>query len=302
MPRVSIIMNVRNGAAYLRESLDSVLAQTYSDWELIIWDDRSTDESANIVAEYRDERICYILSPEDTPLGPARDRAIRQAKGEWLAFLDQDDIWLPNKLEKQMALADDEPKPGLIYGRTIVFGGQQRERDFDHRHEFQLLPEGAIFRRLFIDSCFISMSSAVLLRSAVEELGGIPDSIRVIPDYYLFTAVARRYPAVAVQEVVCRYRLHPGSLTNSNASRVQEEIVNLIEMWAPHLDPALVAHRLRVHHTVWAFAEMQHLATFARGVFRLLTRGSVSYFLSRPFARAFRATRRRVQRPCWNAP
>jgi hypothetical protein len=300
MPRVSVIMNVRNGGPYLREALDSVFAQTFRDWEIILWDDRSTDDSAKIAAQYRDDRIRYFLSPEDTPLGRARDLAMRQAKGEWLAFLDQDDIWLPHKLERQMALANQEPKAGLIYGRTVMFGAG-RERDFDHRHEFQPLPEGDIFARLFIDSCFISMSSAAFRRTPVEEIGGIPDAIQVIPDYYLCIALARKYPARAVQEVVCRYRMHAGSLTNLAASRMQQEIVSLIEVWAPQLDQLLVAHRRRVHYTVWAFAEMQHLGTLGRGLLRLLTAGSVTYFLSRPIARAFRAVRRRLCRPYWLA-
>ena len=120
MPLVSVIMNVRNGAATLREAIDSVLAQTFEDWELIVWDDRSTDDSAEIVADYRDPRIRYFLSPEDTSLGEARSDAIAHAQGEWLAFLDQDDVWLPHKLRKtDGARADDGV--GLIYGRTIRF-------------------------------------------------------------------------------------------------------------------------------------------------------------------------------------
>src|ERR1700759_4516098 len=79
MPRVSVIMNVRNGGAFLREALDSVLAQSFADWELIVWDDRSTDASAQIVAGYTDPRIRYHLSPEETPLGAARDLAMRHA-------------------------------------------------------------------------------------------------------------------------------------------------------------------------------------------------------------------------------
>ena len=119
MPQVSVIMNVRNGASFLREALDSVVAQTFHDWELIVWDDRSTDDSPRIISEYHDPRIRYFLSPEDTPLGEARNNAIRQATGDWLAFLDQDDIWLPRKLQQQMALADDQT--GIIYGRAIQF-------------------------------------------------------------------------------------------------------------------------------------------------------------------------------------
>src|SRR5690349_5141072 len=120
MPLVSIILNVRNGAMFLREALDSVMAQTFADWELIVWDDRSTDASAQIVAAYRDPRIRYFLAPEETPLGKARDLAIRQASAEWLAFIDQDDVWLPRKLEQQVALAG-APDVGIVYGRAVLF-------------------------------------------------------------------------------------------------------------------------------------------------------------------------------------
>ncbi len=292
-------MNVRNGAASLREALDSVMAQTFTDWELIFWDDRSTDESARIVAQYPQGRVRYFLSSEETPLGRARDLAIRQAQGEWLAFLDQDDIWLPDKLGKQMALVEGAPKVGIVYGRTVMFSSRGNERDFDHRHEFQPLPEGDIFERLFIDSCFISMSSSVLRRSAVEEIGGIPDFIHVVPDYYLFVAIARRYWARAVQEVVCRYRLHSTSMSASSGIRMHEEALMLIESWAHCLEPRLVDRRRKVHSTVLAVEEMRHTATASKGIARLISDGSISYLLSRPFARALRSIRRTVRLPFW---
>ena len=160
-------MNVRNGASTLQEALDSVMAQTFSDWEVIVWDDCSTDGSANIVARFSDPRIRYFLSPEETSLGKARDNAIRQARGEWLAFLDQDDVWMPRKLEMQMALADQNT--GIIYGRTVRFYPSGMERDYDQAHEFKPLPEGDIFTQLFTKGCFIAMSSAVFRRSAIEE-------------------------------------------------------------------------------------------------------------------------------------
>ena len=206
MPLVSVIMNIRNGVAFLREALDCVMAQTFADWELIVWDDCSTDGSAQIVAEYKDRRVRYFLSPEETLLGKARDNAIREANGEWLAFLDQDDLWTPTKLEKQMPLADE--RVGIIYGRAVLFWPSGRKRDYDQAHEFTPLPEGNIFSELFRSACFIAMSSAVLRRSAVEELGGIPGWVELAPDYYLYVAIAHRYEARAVQEVVCWYRMH----------------------------------------------------------------------------------------------
>ena len=302
MASVSVIMNVRNGASTLREALDSVVAQTFKDWEIIVWDDCSSDDSARIVAEYPDPRIHYKLSTEDTPLGRARDLAMREATGEWVAFLDQDDIWLPEKLQKQMALVWNEPRAGLVYGRTVSFDTSGRERDYDHRHEFGPLPEGEIFATLFTDSCYISMSSAMLRRSAVEELGGIPDAIQMTPDYYLFVAIARRYTARAVQSVVCRYRRHPRSMSHSNRGRMHAEALWVIDQWAHCLDRRLVVRRRRIHQTLVALAEMGHLSTTVSGVARLLRHGSLGFLLSRPFARTFRAIRRRVRRPYWLTP
>jgi glycosyltransferase involved in cell wall biosynthesis len=201
-------MNIRNGATFLREALDSAMAQTFTDWELIAWDDCSTDDSARIVAEYPDARIRYFLSPDETPLGKARANAIRRSTGEWLAFLDQDDLWTPTKLEQQMALA--EADVGIIYGRAVLFYPGGQKRDHDQAHEFTPLPEGDIFSELFRSACFIAMSSAVLRRSAVEDVGGIAPWVELIPDYYLYTAIAQRYRSRAVQEVVCWYRVHPG--------------------------------------------------------------------------------------------
>lgn len=300
-PRVSVIVNVRNGAASLHEALESVFAQTFTDWELICWDDRSTDESAQIISRYTRDRVRYFLSPDETPLGQARDAAIREAQGEWLAFLDQDDIWLPDKLQKQIALVDGDPGVGIVYGRTVMFSAHGAQRDFDHRHEFQPLPEGNIFERLFIDSCFISMSSSVLRRSAVEEIGRIPNYIRVVPDYYLFVAVARHYQARAVQEVVCRYRLHDTSMSASNRIRMHEEALMVVESWAHCLNPRLLDRRRKVHSTVIAVEEIRHTATAGKGLARLFTGGSIGYLLSRPFAKAFRFIRRIVQRPFWQA-
>ena len=297
MPSVSVIMNVRNGASTLREALDSVLAQSFHDWELIVWDDRSTDESAQIIAEYKDPRIRYFLSQDETSLGKARGDAIRQAAGAWLAFLDQDDIWLPRKLEKQMARADDTT--GLIYGRTVRFYPSGLERDYDQAHEFTLLPEGDIFNQLFTDSCFIAMSSAVFRRAAVEAIGGIPDAIQIVPDYWLYVAVARLYRVRAVQEVICRYRIHSANTSRLAAVKMNQEVLWLIDQWADQLDPRTVTLCRKKHFTAIALEEMRKPATVARGVARLFTQGSVAAQLARPFMFAFHIIRRNLRRPYW---
>ena len=178
--------------------------------------------------------------PKDVPLGKARDDAIRQATGEWIAFLDQDDIWLPAKLEKQIALTQEGV--ALIYGRTVRFYPSGLERDYDQSHEYQLLPEGDIFTQLFTQSCFIAMSSAIFRRSAIKAIGGIPDTIQIVPDYYLYVAVANRYQVRAVQEVVCRYRMHSDSMSHTVALAMHREALWMIESWSEELHPATLAH------------------------------------------------------------
>ena len=283
MPKVSVIMNVRNGAPTLREAIDSVLAQSFADWELIVWDDRSTDASAAIVSAYKDARIRYLLSPDDTSLGKARRDAIEHASGEWLAFLDQDDLWLPHKLQKQMALAEKGVglSVGLIYGRTIRFYPSGRERDYDQAHEYALLPEGDIFTQLFTKSCFIAMSSAVFRRAAIAAVGGIPEEVRIIPDYYLYVAVARQYSARAVQEPVCRYRMHPGSMSQVSALEMHQEALWLIGKWAAWLDAPTVALCRRRHLTAIALEEMRSPQTFLRGR-TTAHRGRLARFAARP--------------------
>ena len=101
---VSIIMNCYNGEKYLREALESVLAQTYQNWELIFWDNQSTDDSADIFKSYSDDKLKYFYAPKHTLLYEAKNSAIQKASGEFYAFLDVDDWWIPEKLEKQLQI------------------------------------------------------------------------------------------------------------------------------------------------------------------------------------------------------
>jgi glycosyltransferase involved in cell wall biosynthesis len=298
MPAVSIIMNVCNGAATLHAAMESVLAQTFQDWELIVWDDCSTDESAQIVAGFSDRRIRYLLARQSTPLGQARDAAIRQAHGEWLAFLDQDDIWASRKLEQQLALAN-EPRVGLIYGRTVRFYADGREFDDDHFHEFTALPEGNLVPELLGRGCFVAMSSVLLRHSAVLEAGGIPDSIHVTPDYFLYLSVASKYEARAVQQVVCRYRVHPGSMTKVYRRESLAETAKLVDQWRDHMEPSAYARRRARVATGLALEELRTTSMRLQGARRLLWEGSLVWLATRPFEHAWRRIRRKLWRPYW---
>lgn len=273
-------------------------SQTYSDWELIIWDDASTDGSRAIVESYDDPRVRYVYSNEKVSLGEARNRAMALATGEWIAFIDQDDLWLPNKLQDQIALADvSDDSVNLIYGRTVMFRADGSRRDYDHRHEFRALPEGDILLKLFTDSCFICMSSAILRKSALELIGDIPSKYEVISDYFLFVSLAAVGQAKAIQHPICHYRKHADNMTRHVMKPMAEETLLLLNQFRNSLPMPLLQHRQRIAYSLIALAELPAPA----GLNRLFAQGSFGFLSSRPWLWSWRAIRRTLEMPRWRA-
>jgi len=278
-----------------------VLGQSFGDWELIVWDDCSSDESARIVAQFTDSRIRYFLATERTSLGEARNAAIAEARGEWLAFLDQDDVWLPRKLELQLALTAS-PQVGLVYGRTVAFYPDGSERDSDPFHEFTPLPEGDILGELLGRGCFPAMSSVLLRRAAVLAAGRIPQRIRITPDYFLYLSVCSNWQARTVQQVVCRYRVHAESMTQHYRLEALEEALGLVEDWRERVPASVFARRKRRVATALAVEEILTRKTFLAGTARLWREGSPLWLLGRPFAHWWRRMRPKIWVPYWKKP
>ena len=134
---VSVIINCFNGDKYLHKALNSVVAQTYKNWEIIFWDNQSVDKSAEIFKSYKDARFKYYYAPEHSKiLYEARNYAITKANGDFFAFLDVDDWWLPNKLEKQIPLFND-PKVGVVYGNFWNFYEKKIKQKFLKKRLYQ---------------------------------------------------------------------------------------------------------------------------------------------------------------------
>ncbi len=283
-PHFSIIMNVYDGEPYLRVAIESVLAQTFADWELIIWDDRSTDGSAAICKSYSDPRIRYVLAEEHVPVSLARERAIGLARGTWLAFLDQDDIWLPRKLAAQADLigADESGALGLVYGRTETFDPRGRTTAFDRWHGPRRLPDGDIGTRLLERPSFIALSSLLLRRDAVAPLGPMPDHVRYCPDFYLCVAVALRHRAACLQELCCLYRVHSSNMTRRFRGAIHAEILDIIRRAAGAEHDAILRRRALVHETWIGVDEIVTGKGRRRGLRRIVERGSMVYLAGRP--------------------
>jgi SAM-dependent methyltransferase len=298
-PRFSIIMNVCDGRQYLHEALASVFAQTVDDWELIFWDDQSRDDSASVLRAFPpDPRVRYFRTEERVPLTTARRDAIAQAQGEWLAFLDQDDIWTADKLAKQMRVIDaedDNGKLGLVYGRAMCFGDVGLVRDFDRHHEFRDLPEGDIFEELFLSSCFICQSASCMRTDYVRKLGEIPAEYLCCSDYYLNTELSSLYSTACTQDIVCWYRVHSQAMSSQYYTQVMREVLAILERWKHRVEPTVYLRHFRIHSAILGLGEITSGESVSGGVIRILRDGSIPYLLSRPFSMAHRVARRAMR-------
>lgn len=280
MPKVSVIVNCYNSAKYLREALDSIVAQTFGDWELIFWDNQSTDKSAEIVKSYADERIKYFYAPRHTTLGEARNLAIDKASAEWIAFLDCDDLWEKNKLEKQVAIINSEDGSlGLVYSRAYRFTDDGERSELVEDYIGKPLPEGHVLRELLTVTNFIPLMSAVIRKSAFIKVGGIPQHLKQAEDYYMFAAIAAEYKVRAAQEFLSHYRWHQNNLSHNQKLLNYVESIEVLNDMAPYLpdakDKRLIAHKLCELHTWAGIIDIRHERRLATGVKRILSSGSV---------------------------
>lgn len=207
-PKVSILMNCYNGEKYLHEAIGSVLNQTYRNWELIFWDNRSNDRSAEIFQSYDDKRMRYFLSPDHTDLGGGRARAWKYLSGDFVAILDADDVWFPSKLEKQIPLFDD-PAVGIVISDTLFFNEVAEKPLYAGKYP----PTGWVFRHL-MTGYFVSLETLVIRKASALRLPRAFDSnFSAIADFDLVVRLSRISKLALVPEVLAKWRVHGESDT-----------------------------------------------------------------------------------------
>lgn len=204
MPVVSVIINCLNSANHLKDTLDSVFSQTFQDWEIILWDNASTDNTGEIAKSYG-EKVKYFRSETTTHLGPARNCAFNEARGEYLAILDSDDIWHEEKLEKQVELFRSNSKLGLVFCDSTLFdAGGDRYRLFQSGSP----KRGQVFGDLLAAN-FIFTSTMMYSRAALDALDHVFDERYTrVQDYELSLRVAYNFQVDYVDQTLCRWRMY----------------------------------------------------------------------------------------------
>jgi glycosyltransferase involved in cell wall biosynthesis len=230
-PLISIIMNCYNGEKYLKEALNTVLNQSYTNWEIIFWDNQSVDDSCQIFKSYNDKRFKYFLSNEHTTLGKARNLAVEKASGDWLAFLDCDDLWLFDKLEKQVfSINNNSNNLGLVYGNVdnLIEKGVSYKLFIPKK-----FPEGNIFHQLLLEN-FISFVSVLVKKEAYLVVGGVDANFKQSEDYDLLMKVSIIYEASFVEDIIAIYRLHPGNISLIQKDLAFLEAIEIVSRYLPN--------------------------------------------------------------------
>ncbi len=209
-PLISIIIPTYNRAQYLVRAIDSVLKQSYRNWELIIIDDASDDRTEEIIASYlKNPQITYQKLPFNKGVSHARNRGVDKALGEWIAFLDSDDEWLPHKLQEQLTLWHERPDLRVIHGEEIWIRAGKRVNQKKIHQKFG----GQIFEKC-LPLCLISPSCVMLEKSLYLEMGGFDEDFIVCEDYDLWLKITSLYEVGFVKDpIIKKYGGHEDQLS-----------------------------------------------------------------------------------------
>jgi len=248
-PCVSVIMNCRNSAEFLKEAIDSVFAQSFEDWEIIFWDNQSTDASPEIARSYcrspggsgeeaSKQVLRYFRAETSAPLGQARNLAIEKANGRLIAFLDCDDWWDPDKLSRQVRLFENNPNLGLACTDTrVVKDGKVLSLLFETAKPAR----GMVFNEL-ITAGWISMSSALVSLKALQSLDHWFDpAFNVAEEADLFYRLAHDWELDYVDAPLTAWRVHESNTTFSKFEQFAVEtrqILSKLEKLYPDLAEA----------------------------------------------------------------
>jgi glycosyltransferase involved in cell wall biosynthesis len=231
VPKVSVTIPVYNGASFVRQTIDSVLAQTYRDYEIIVVNDGSTDDSDKILKSYGD-RIRY-LKQQNMGLARTRNKLISLAKGKYLAFLDQDDLWHPDKLAEQVPCLESDTQVGLVYSDNSII-----DRDgavlVDRTSKINQHHSGWIFE-VYLYGNFITLSTVVIRKETLNKAGLFIAGYKISEEYDLFLKIARDYKIEYVNRSLACYRKH-GKNASSDQVRTWQEDIAILDHWLNRLD------------------------------------------------------------------
>jgi len=218
MPRVSVIIPTYNRAKYISEAIGSIMSQTYNDYEIIVVDDGSTDNTKEVLKKYK-EKIKYVCQ-KNQGSAAARNRGVKESRGEFIAFVDSDDLLMPRCFELQVQALEKNPQAAFAYGKSglVDEGGRCIKKIFSTKKR----RSGNIFEDLLFGSC-IRTDTAMFRKACFNDIGGYDKSLLRAQDWDMYLRMCKKYEVVFIDEVVAQYRYH-----GSNSVRDTEMLLNFV--------------------------------------------------------------------------
>ena len=216
-------MNCYNGEKYLSESIKSVLSQTYQNWELIFWDNKSDDKSAEIFKIYKDKRFKYFYANEHTLLYKARNLAIEKSKGDFISFLDVDDLWIKNKLELQIPYFNNLDV-GVVFSNVWLIKKDKKKKTLLMKKK---MASGNIYDELIDNYSIIIVTTVIRKKLYLKSKKKFDERFSIVGDFDLFTRLSKMCLYESIQEPLAFYRLHGKNFSTINKEKEIEEF----ELW-----------------------------------------------------------------------
>lgn len=245
MPSVSVIIPTFNCAKYLPEAVESALNQSYQDFEIVIIDDGSTDKTNEIVecyAKSHNDKIQYIYQ-QNKGLACARNTGIKNSQGEYIALLDADDVWLPNRLAEQIAVIEKSKNVGLVHSNITFISEEGKLLSTPKRDEGSLC--GNIFNALFTRNAHISCPTVLFRRECLESVGLFDENLAHLgcEDRELWLRIAKKYKIIYIDKVLAHYRIRKGSMCK-NMPKMLEARYYVVNKFFPRDKPSPIVKNI----------------------------------------------------------
>lgn len=230
IPKVSIMITTYNREKFIHEAIDSALAQTFTDYEILIIDDASTDGTEEIVKKYieKNPKIKYIRNEQNIGIARTRNKGLNLAKGIYIAPLDSDDFWMDiNKLKKQVEFLDANQDYALLGGGIMHIDSQSKPI------KKVLFPVyDSVIRNIILQYNPFAQSTLLFRKSVALECGGYPTDYKICDDYYLWLKIGTKYKFTNIPQVLSGYRIHGGNITHTKRLTTAREILEIVKIYA----------------------------------------------------------------------
>jgi glycosyltransferase involved in cell wall biosynthesis len=256
MPKVSVIIPTHNRAELLKRAIQSVLNQTYQDFELIVVDDGSTDNTEEVVRSLNDEKLRYLRHDKNRGAGAARNTGIRAAEGRYVAFQDSDDEWLPAKLEKQIRIIESAPSEV-----GVVYTGFWRIED--HKKVYipspRITPKEGNIHDILLKGNFIGTPVALVKRECFDRAGIFDEKLPKLEDWELWIRISKYYQFRYIDEPLVISYLTQGGVNEQGGLTQLQALKSILEKYFEDIKKSrktLAIHYLRIGHLLCTNAEM----------------------------------------------